>query len=109
MEEKLNFNFNGDSSTMYDEMFDAEDLIASEEKEENNDVYIKKDEISDKENEKRFIKSLSPEYKVDVAYAMTTKQLGRELYGREKRMMMRKLLRDAKNGKLDKYLKLLNI
>lgn len=56
------------------------------------------------ENKKRFVKSLSPEYKAEMVFANMQRQEGaRLIVGHEKRIYMRKLIREAKKGKLDKY------
>lgn len=63
--------------------------------------YIKKD---DKEELKRQIKNLAPEVKAAEVFKLyNSNNRSYPIIGHEKRVLMRKLIRDAKNGKLDKY------
>lgn len=58
----------------------------------------------DIENKKKFVKSLAPEYKAEIVFATMQRQEGaRLIVGHEKRIQMRKLIREAKKGRLDKY------
>lgn len=63
--------------------------------------YIKKD---NKEELKRQIKNLAPEVKAAEVFKLyNSNNRSYPIIGHEKRVLMRKLIRDAKNGKLDKY------
>lgn len=64
----------------------------------------KRESEEDLENKKKFIKSLSPEYKAEIVFANMQRQEGaRPIVGHEKRIYLRKLTREAKKGRLDKY------
>lgn len=87
-----------------------EDAPTFDEDDFSSDEYVKNDEMDDPENKKRFLKSLSPEYKAQLVYAsMCNNQeliksgAFKPLFGHEKRIYLRKLTREAKKGKLDKY------
>lgn len=69
--------------------------------EDNEFEYIKKD---NKEELKRQIKKLAPEVKAAEVFKLyNSNNRSYPIIGHEKRVLMRKLIRDAKNGKLDKY------
>lgn len=69
--------------------------------EDNEFEYIKKD---NKEELKRQIKNLAPEVKAAEVFKLyNSNNRSYPIIGHEKRVLMRKLIRDAKNGKLDKY------
>lgn len=79
-----------------------------DEQQENSDfddeVYIKKEDLQNPENRKEIIKFLNPESKADLVYkALVVNKVIPELYGKEKRRYIRKLKRDAANGKLDGF------
>lgn len=64
--------------------------------------YINKNE--NKEELIRQIKNLSPEVKAAEVFKLyNTNNRTYPIIGHEKRLLMRKLIRDAKKGKLDKY------
>lgn len=65
--------------------------------------YLSKEELLNAENRKLFIKSLSPEYKAEMVFRFLKEEGKAEVYGHNKRVYMRKLVREAKKGKLDKY------
>lgn len=65
--------------------------------------YLSKEELLNAENRKLFIKSLSPEYKAEMVFRFLKEEGKAEVYGHNKRVYMRKLIREAKKGKLDKY------
>lgn len=61
----------------------------------------------DIENKKRFIKHLNPEYKANLVYESMLKNPkdypNIPRVGHDKRIFLRKLIREAKKGKLDRY------
>lgn len=68
--------------------------------------YVNKEEfeadMKDPEKRKKFIKSLKPETKAALIYQSLVENHQVEAYGHNKRLVMRKLTREAKAGKLDK-------
>ena len=77
--------------------FDEHDLMAY-------NAENKEPTEEDIENKKKFVKSLAPEYKAEMVFATMQRQDGvRLIVGHEKRIQMRKLIREAKKGRLDKY------
>lgn len=75
--------------------FDSTDFDKDEE-------YVKR-ELSD-EDFKKQIKMLAPEFKAsEVFKLMNSNNRPYPIVGHEKRILMRKLIREAKAGKLDKY------
>lgn len=66
-----------------------------------------KEFYEDLENKKRFVKHLNPEYKANIVYqGMVSNQ--KEYpdvprVGHSKRIFLRKLIREAKKGRLDKF------
>ena len=102
--EKYKALFNGDEEAFkadgikrYDDIpdFDSADF--------DKDVEYIKNELSD-EDFKKQIKMLAPEFKAsEVFKLMNSNNRPYPIAGHEKRILMRKLIRDAKSGKLDKY------
>ena len=72
--------------------FDEHDLMAY-------NAENKETTEEDIENKKKFVKSLAPEYKAEMVFATMQRQDGvRLIVGHEKRIQMRKLIREAKKG-----------
>lgn len=68
------------------------------------DAEKKQESAEELENKKKFIKSLAPRYKAEIVFANMQRQEGaRPIVGHEKRIYLRKLEREAKKGRLDKY------
>ena len=61
----------------------------------------------DLENKKRFVKHLNPEYKANIVYQGMVSNPKEypdiPRVGHAKRIFLRKLIREAKKGKLDKF------
>ena len=97
----------------YEDMFSDKgtpifDGVVQEHKQQNKGIPINpKEAYEDIENKKRFVKNLNPEYKAHAVYAGMLKNP--EQYpnvprvGHGKRIFLRKLIRDAKKGKLDRF------
>lgn len=66
-----------------------------------------KEFYEDMENRKRFVKHLNPEYKANVVYQGMLNNLkdypNIPRVGHARRILLRKLIREAQKGRLDKY------
>lgn len=95
-EKKFAFSDNGIDMTgeSYESIHDETEYVNKEEFEA---------EMMDPEKRKEFIRGLKPETKANLVYEELIKS-GEfsEVYGHNKRIVMRKLIREAKAGKLDK-------
>jgi hypothetical protein len=99
-------NMFGDKDTP---MFDG--VVQTSENENKNNVNgistNTTDAYEDIENKKRFIRNLNPEYKANAVYSVMIKNPKQypnvPQVGHAKRIFMRKLIRDAKKGKLDRF------
>ena len=82
-------------------------ITVVEDKKEPNNSADPDEFYEDIENRKRFIKHLNPEYKANVVYDGMLKNPkdypNVPRIGHAKRIFMRKLIREAKKGKLDRF------
>lgn len=71
-----------------------------------NEEYVEDLPFDVEENRKKFLASLTPEKKAEIVLAiMENQEGGRRYYGHERRLVRRKLERNARKGLLDKYFK----
>ena len=99
----------------YVDMFGEEPICPAfenvEDKNEENKVISNptdpKEFYEDLENKKRFVKHLNPEYKANIVYQGMVSNPKEypdiPRVGHAKRIFLRKLIREAKKGKLDKF------
>jgi hypothetical protein len=98
----FNFDFNEkDNAYTVLEADDVIDYLKNNVENESNNT----DDVENDENRKAFLKSLSPEYKAEMIMETIMKTTGRVFYGHARRIELRRLIREAKKGKLDKYFK----